>query len=98
MRVTSLAPLGCQCVRSSSVIASAVGFSGAPGKTEKPVARIKGVDARVISVGRQPEPKQMALALGLVEIFVRRSGMQDRRVVQKLDVAGLEVHVEMVMR
>ena len=39
----------------------------------------------------KPEAKQVAPAFRLVVVFVRLSGVQDLRVIEKLDVAGTEV-------
>src|SRR5215472_1534287 len=43
---------------------------------------------------RQPQAQQVALALDLGPVLVSGAGVQDRVIVQELDVARHEVHVE----
>ena len=45
-------------------------------------------------LGGKPQAQEMPLALDLGPILVRRAGVQDRVVVQELDVARHEIHVE----
>src|SRR5262245_39997600 len=47
---------------------------------------------------RQPESEQMPLALGLGKVLILRARMEDQVIGEELDVAGLELHVQIELR
>src|SRR5687767_3032399 len=46
----------------------------------------------------QPQPDEMAVALGVVVVFVGRAPVNDDAIVEELDLAALEPEVEPVLR